>query len=114
MQEGLVDLTQRDRSSLIEQHCDLAIAEVDLVIEQLNKLIHKDHASLIVVRDDLGQGVIEISYTLGALLAQANSHTIHHYAIVNYMLDRIGVSISDKTFGYNPSTPIETKIDFDN
>lgn len=58
-----------------------------------------------MVIDDLGMGKIEISYTFGALLAQAKSHTIHHYAIINYILDRLGVTVSDSEFGYNPTTP---------
>ncbi|MBT8254825.1 MAG: hypothetical protein HKN00_06525 [Flavobacteriaceae bacterium] len=111
LDQNLVDLTKRDRSSLIEEQCALALEEVDSVIEQLKKLNHEDSHGMISVRDDLGQGLIEIKYTLGALLAQANSHTIHHYAIINYMLDRIGISLTDKTFGYNPSTPFPAKID---
>ena len=50
-------------------------------------------------------GKVEITYTLGAILAQANSHAIHHYAIINYILDSLGITIDDETFGYNPTTP---------
>ena len=57
------------------------------------------------VTDDLGMGTIEIPYTYGALLAQANSHTIHHYAIINYIFDRLGIITNDSDFGYNPTTP---------
>ena len=59
----------------------------------------------ISVIDDLGSGKMEIEYTLASLLAQANSHTIHHYAIISYILDRLNIAIEDETFGYNPSTP---------
>jgi len=46
-----------------------------------------------------------LKYTFIALLAQANSHTIHHYAIINYILDRLHIEMKDDSFGYNPTTP---------
>ena len=59
----------------------------------------------IVVLDDLGHGTLRIKYTLGSLLAQANSHTIHHYAIINYILDRLSIKMEDEDFGLNPTSP---------
>ena len=64
----------------------------------------------IYVIDDLGHGKIKIKYTIGALFAQANSHTIHHYAIINYNLDALNISIEDSDFGYNPTTLKEGKL----
>ena len=46
-----------------------------------------------------------LKYNFIALLAQANSHTIHHYAIINYILDRLHIEMKDDSFGYNPTTP---------
>ena len=46
-----------------------------------------------------------MKYTLGAVFAQANSHTIHHYAIINYILEGLNISLDDIDFGYNPTTP---------
>ena len=43
--------------------------------------------SMVIVTDDLGMGKIEMTYTLGSLFSQANSHTIHHYAIINYIME---------------------------
>ena len=100
-----VDLTRRNRDSLIERDCDLALREVENVEEQLNQLRELDAGMKIMVEDDLGLGTQEIEYTLGALLTQANSHTIHHYAIINYLLDRLGISATDQGLGFNPSTP---------
>ena len=59
----------------------------------------------ILVIDDLGLGTLGLPYTYAALLSQANSHTIHHYAIISYIVDRLGVTINDSNFGYNPTTP---------
>ena len=57
--------------------------------------------------DDLGQGKISIPTNLYAIFAQANSHTIHHYAIISQLLFAFEIVIEDKTFGYNPTTPIK-------
>ena len=101
----IVDLTERNRDSLIERDCDFALGEVEKVEGRLNELRTLDEGMKIMVEDDLGLGKQQIEYTLGALLAQANSHTIHHYAIINYLLDRLGVNITDDALGFNPSTP---------
>jgi hypothetical protein len=69
----------------------------------------KPNQSVLVI-DDLGLGKTEIPYTYGALLAQANSHTIHHYAIINYIFDGLGIMINDSEFGYNPTTPKQFSV----
>jgi ketopantoate reductase len=101
-----VDLTDRERDLKVEQDCDCALQNIEMVIKRLEALKSFDPQTKLMVVDDLGQGSIEIEYSLGALLAQANSHTIHHYAIVSYILDRMHIVIKDETFGYNPTTPI--------
>ncbi len=53
----------------------------------------------------IGLGKVEIKYTQGTILAQANSHAIYHYIIISYILNRLGVPINDESFGYNPTTP---------
>ena len=103
---GHVDLTDRDRDLKIEQDCQCAIQNVTDIIDRLELLKSENASDPIKVIDDLGQGKITIDYTLGSLLAQANSHTIHHYAIISYILDQLGIVINDPTFGYNPTTPI--------
>ena len=60
---------------------------------------------IVLVTDDLGLGKVEIEYTFSSLLAQANSHAIHHYAIINYILNGLKINITDDNFGYNPTTP---------
>ncbi|TGV01712.1 DinB family protein [Flavivirga rizhaonensis] len=101
-----VDLTARKRDNKIETCCDSA---KDYLLSLMDKLSRLDGNldKTIRVTDDLGLGKTEILYTLSALLAQANSHTIHHYAIINYILDRLGIIINDNDFGYNPTTPKE-------
>ena len=78
------------------------------MIEKLNTK-EFSRAEIMPVIDDLGLGKIQMTYTYGAILSQANSHTIHHYAIINYILNGMKMPIKDYEFGYNP-TSIETRL----
>lgn len=100
-----IDLTNRKRDEEMHRNCNYALRNVERVISELQQL---DEAKLIKyfdVVDDLGLGKVTIQYTIGGILAQANSHAIHHYAIINYILDRLDIVIKDEEFGYNPTTP---------
>jgi len=107
IQNGLVDLTNRDRDLLVEKDCCCALEYLNTVQDRLRKT-EFDLDKNIEVIDNLGQGNIKINYTIGSLLAQANSHTIHHYAIINYMLDRLNIVMEDENFGMNPTSPKKT------
>jgi len=100
-----IDLTSRERDQKIENDCNCAIEEIEAVGSKLKALRAVDLNLLVMVEDDLGNGNVMLQYTLGAVLAQANGHTIHHYAIIAYILDRLDVDIEDENFGYNPTTP---------
>lgn len=104
VENGHVDLTNRDRNVDVETDCDCALDHIDKILDSI-LTFKSDMTSKIAVTDDLGQGTITIDYTIGALLAQANSHTIHHYAIINYILDRLGIVMDDSDFGLNPTSP---------
>jgi len=100
-----VDLTNRARDTRMHEDCNYAYNNVIRVIEQLEAFGETDFNKRLNVLDDLGLGNVEIEYSLGAAFAQANSHAIHHYAIINYILDRLNIKIEDESFGYNPTTP---------
>lgn len=102
--ESYVDLTARKRDLDSETLCDSALCYLERITEGIT-VIDYNLNERIVVLDDLGSGKMEIEYTLASLIAQANSHAIHHYAIISYILDRLHIAIKDETFGYNPSTP---------
>ena len=102
--EDRVDLTARSRNKDVESDCGCAQDYLNLIIGRLSSASF-DINDTVLVMDDLGMGKIEIPYTYGSLLAQANSHTIHHYAIINYIFDSLGIAIDDSDFGYNPTTP---------
>lgn len=102
-----IDLTERSRNRKVECECYSAACYLEEVINKLQVFnIDEDEIS-VRVTDDLGLGKIEILYSFSALLAQANSHTIHHYAIINYILEGLNIGFNDTEFGYNPTTPKE-------
>ncbi len=104
-----IDLTERNRNEKVESNCSVALDYLNLIINKLSKSNFEMNDTVTVV-DDLGLGRIEIPYTYGSLLAQANSHAIHHYAIINYIFDSLGIIINDSDFGFNPSTPKKNEI----
>lgn len=108
-EEEKIDLTARSRNKEVECDCGCAKNYLSSIVDKLNTLPFEISDTVFVI-DDLGLGSIEIPYTYGALLAQANSHTIHHYAIINYIFDSLGIEINDNDFGYNPTTPKETSL----
>tara|TARA_R110002049_G_scaffold58113_4_gene158418 strand:- start:1198 stop:1698 length:501 start_codon:yes stop_codon:yes gene_type:complete len=107
--ESKVDLTARSRSRDVESDCECAKNYLNSIIKELNSTTFNVDEIILVI-DDLGLGKTEIPYTYGSLLTQANSHTIHHYAIINYIFDSLGIVANDSDFGYNPSTPKEKEL----
>jgi len=99
-----IDLTARKRNHIVECNCNDAAQYLNEIIDKLNNIEFEVEEKVFVI-DDLGLGKTEIQYTLGAIFAQANSHAIHHYAIINYILDNLGIMLQDEEFGYNPTTP---------
>ena len=106
--QSQIDLTARDRDLDVENYCDSALNYLDTIIDKLKSLVQEDMDRNVDVIDDLGMGRTTLNYTYAALLAQANSHTIHHYAIISYILDRLNITMEDESFGYNPTTPKQT------
>ena len=99
-----IDLTARSRNIEVETKCEKVVCYLNTIIEKLNNFEFKMD-DFVIVFDDLGLGKVKMVYTYGALFSQANSHTVHHYAIINYILDALNISIEDSDFGYNPTTP---------
>ena len=98
-----IDLTARSRNIEVETKCETATCYLNTIIEKLNSFEFKMDDSVIVI-DDLGLGKTSITYTYGGLLSQANSHTIHHYAIINYIMEGLNIPINNPEFGYNPTS----------
>lgn len=104
-----IDLTARSRNKDVESNCNCASDYLKSVVTKLNNFNFNTTQTIIVI-DDLGLGKIEIPYTYSALFSQANSHTIHHYAIINYIVDRLKIKFDGANFGYNPTTPKQVFI----
>ncbi|MBP0905222.1 hypothetical protein ACFSKN_18020 [Mariniflexile gromovii] len=104
-----IDLTARSRNKEVETACYSAKTYLNSIIEKLNTFELAMTDSLLVT-DDLGLGKVTMTYSYGALFAQANSHTIHHYAIINYIMEGLNISLKDSEFGYNPTTPKQTSL----
>ncbi len=100
---SIIDLTERRRNPLVECDCYCANDYLDKIINSLKSF--NDLEKEVKVIDDLGLGKLTTKYTMSAILVQANSHTIHHYAIINYILDGLNINVNDSDFGYNPTTP---------
>jgi hypothetical protein len=105
IQNDILDLTSRKRNINVETNCEFALNYYNDIVEKIQALKEIDLDRIVYVLDDLGLGKTKIKYSFSGLLAQANSHTIHHYAIINYILEGLNIKISDKSFGYNPTTP---------
>ncbi|WP_452221065.1 hypothetical protein [Lacinutrix salivirga] len=103
-EDNVIDLTLRRRNLEVELSVSKAIEQLNTLIRALESLNSKLNETILVI-DDLGLGKITIEYNYSSLLAQSNSHTIHHYAIINYILDHLKIEIEDSEFGLNPTTP---------
>lgn len=107
----IIDLTLRKRDEQMNCDCNYSIDKVQLIIDRLKVLnTNTVMQNGYILRDDLGLGIIDMNYTFDAALSQANSHAIHHYAIISYILDRLEIQFKDSDFGYNPTSPKNSPI----
>lgn len=104
-----IDLTARSRNKDVENCCHNALQYLDSIILRL-KSFDSNLDEIVTVTDDLGLGKINMAYTLASALSQANSHTIHHYAIINYLMSGLNISVGVSDFGYNPTTPKQQEV----
>jgi len=100
-----IDLTDRKRNTLIEQDKELCMSYFDRINDKLCALSDEELEMTVGVHDDLGLGKLEAKYSLAAILIQAHSHAIHHFASIGYIIHQLGISLPDDDFGYNPTTP---------
>jgi len=106
IQSNNIDLTARKRDEVISTNPEAAKRKISEIQQHLVSFIGVNTDYLLHVTDNLGDGKETIMYTLESVLAQANTHATHHYAIISYMLQTLGVEAVIEGFGYNPSTPV--------
>jgi len=105
LEDGLIDLSDRQRNELAENKVEVGIRYFEEIIEGLRSLDPERLGQMVRVRDDLGMGMVTADYTVAAALIQAHSHAIHHFASIGYIIAQQGISLPDVDFGYNPTTP---------
>lgn len=106
LQSNNIDLTARKRDEEISKNPAAAKEKINAIQTQLVSFVGVNTDYLLKVTDNLGEGKETIMYTLESILAQANTHATHHYAIISYMMQSLNVEIEIPGFGYNPSTPV--------
>ncbi len=104
-----IDLTARKRDETLSTDKKAAIQHIYNLQETLLSYIDVNTDYLIHVTDNMGQGKVTVNYTLESILAHANSHTVHHYATIGYILNHLGIEVKIPGFGYNPTTPINKR-----
>ncbi|APZ48126.1 hypothetical protein BW723_10675 [Polaribacter reichenbachii] len=100
-----IDLTLRERNEYIELKTASGIAYFELILQKIKLLSNDDLQTEVIITDDLGKGKVSSKSTLGAVLMQTQSHAIHHFASVGYIVNQLNIELPDSDFGYNPSTP---------
>lgn len=105
LESGYVDLTARKRNQSVENNPVLCIRYFEDTLEKLHALKGENLDRIIDVSDDLGLGIVTTKYTLAAVLIQAHSHAMHHFASLGYIVTNLGLELPNDSFGFNPTTP---------
>ncbi|QNM86828.1 DinB family protein [Polaribacter pectinis] len=105
LENNVIDFSVRERNELAEIKTVVGIEYFNSIILKLKALKEEDFNKIIKVSDDLGSGKVTANYTLSAVLMQTQSHTIHHYASIGYLIYQLGIDLPDADFGFNPTTP---------
>lgn len=103
-----INLINRKRNEKAEKFTIDGLSYFNEVFKKLDGLESKNFDTMVTVTDDLGLGVVTANYTLSAILIQAHSHAIHHFASVGYVISQLGIDLPDEDFGFNPTTPKTT------
>ena len=99
---GRVDYNARPRDIQIELDRDYAIGQMRSACRGLRSLRSSSIASLVVVRSEVNEDVWHAS-SVSREIEFLHSHTVHHYALVKWLIDR-AVDSAGPTFGVSPST----------
>jgi uncharacterized damage-inducible protein DinB len=102
---GNINLIKRKRNTEVESLTKNGINYFEEIKQKLQNLDKNNFDKIINVTDDLGLGKVTVNYTLAAILVQAHSHTIHHYASIGYIISQLNIKLPDNNFGFNPTTP---------
>lgn len=102
LETGRIDYNLRERNLQIEQDRQYAISRFELAMTEFGKLTSEMLEQKILVRSE----TIEDLWCESSAMRELEflqSHTIHHYALIEAKLASFGVSVP-KDFGVAPST----------
>jgi uncharacterized damage-inducible protein DinB len=107
LEGGIVDFSKREKDVLAETKRSVGLRYFEKTIQNLHNLKETNFHKKITIYDDLGCGKTAAEYTLGSALMQAQSHAIHHFATIGYIINQLNIALPVKDFGYNPTTEIK-------
>ena len=110
LESKTIDLTDRKRGTIAEEDPLEGLKYLNNLIRRLESISSLDPGIIVTIKDNLGQGMVDVPATLGGGLCQAHSHAIHHFACIGYLLHIYGIQLPNKVFGYNPTTPINQPV----
>lgn len=105
LESNTVNFACRERNIEIELNKNLGLAYFDEIIDKLHNISPQKLVSEISINDNLGLGDETTLSTVKAALMQTNSHAIHHYASIGYIIFQLGIELPDDDFGVNPTSP---------
>ena len=105
LETGEIDLTARKRNKEVETTISAGKNYIKSTIVALLDLDSTIFGKAIYVSDAIGKEVIRAEYTVSAILIQAHSHAVHHYASIGYIIHQLGIELPDDMFGVNPASP---------
>ncbi len=107
LEAGRIDYNQRKRDVRIERDCEFAFTKIDEAIAKLQSLANADFNQTLLVRHERANDITNEESWCGSTLARElefmQSHTVHHYAIINLKLAILGIKI-DEDLGVAAST----------
>lgn len=107
LETGIIDFSKREKDVMAETNRNVGLRYFDTIIEKLQNINEYSLEHKVRIFDDLGSGKVCADYTLGGALMQAQSHAIHHFATIGYIIEQLKISLPVKDFGYNPTSEIK-------
>jgi uncharacterized damage-inducible protein DinB len=102
--ESYVDYDNRTRVSVLETSVDAASSILNEIVRQLSDLRHLTPGQISVyISIDPNERVAPVESNLKRELLFLQSHTLHHMAVIQLMLDLLGSQVEPE-FAYAPST----------
>ncbi|MCE9596617.1 MAG: DinB family protein [Spirochaetia bacterium] len=99
---GKFDYDSRSRDSEVEQNLDVAMQRISTILERLTST-HLDLDAECLCKTEASQPPEFSKSTIKRELQHLHAHTIHHYALISYVLSVHGVTVPHG-FGVAPST----------